>query len=106
MEMQELKERIPNCPNCGRHCPIDAVSCPRGEDFVRRALSGELDAEALSGEARQDGGFAHEHGESHHEHGDWEHHSHGAHGHHGHGGWHGHHSHGEHGEHSIHEEQE
>ena len=61
MTMNEIKEKYPNCPNCGRHCPIDAVSCPRGQAFVEKLLSGEL--EASPAESR-------EHGEW-HEHGDW-----------------------------------
>jgi hypothetical protein len=29
-----LKERIPVCLNCGRRCPLDSVSCTKGQDFV------------------------------------------------------------------------
>ena len=46
MNMNEIKEKYPNCPNCGRHCPIDAVSCPRGQAFVEKLRRGEpLDEE-------------------------------------------------------------
>ena len=48
MDMNEIKEKYPNCPNCGRHCPIDAVSCPRGRAFVEKLLSGELEASGKS----------------------------------------------------------
>ena len=95
MNMQEIKENIPNCPNCGRHCPIDAVSCPRGEEFVKKLLSGELSPE--DGAKVGSGEGKHGHGEE-HEHCGEDHGHHGPHGHygkhpHGHGGWHGHHEH-------------
>jgi DNA-binding MarR family transcriptional regulator len=41
MDMNEIREKYPHCPNCGRHCPIDAVSCPRGQAFVEKLLRGE-----------------------------------------------------------------
>ncbi len=56
MDMNEIKEKYPHCPNCGRHCPIDAVSCPRGQAFVEKLLRGEsVDEES----------FAAGHGEGH-----------------------------------------
>lgn len=37
-----------NCPQCPRRCPIEAVSCERGEELVRRIKAGEpLDLSGL-----------------------------------------------------------
>ena len=87
MDWNEIKEKYPNCPNCGRHCPIDAVSCPRGQAFVEKLLRGE---------AVHEESFASGHGEAYERHGhgehgrEWDFHSHGEHGEergfHGHGG--------------------
>ena len=52
MNMTEIKEKYPNCPNCGRHCPIDAVSCPRGQAFVEQLLSGEAVSDSSSDQDR------------------------------------------------------
>lgn len=49
MDMNELKNTLPNCPRCGRHCPIDAVSCPRGKELVESILSGEMTIEEALG---------------------------------------------------------
>ena len=65
MTMDEIKEQFPNCPNCGRHCPIDATSCPRGEAFVKALLSGEMSPEEARA-AQEQGG---EHGPRHGAHG-------------------------------------
>ena len=32
--IMEEKNNSMVCPNCGRHCPIDEVRCPRGEEFA------------------------------------------------------------------------
>lgn len=66
MDMNEIREKYPHCPNCGRHCPIDAVSCPRGQAFVEKLLRGEsVDEENFAaghGEGREHRGHG-EHGE-------------------------------------------
>lgn len=88
--------KITNCPNCGKHCPIDAVSCGRGEAFVEKLKNGEIDPSQIQQE--QFNQEEHAHGE-HHEHG-----HHGEHGHgHGHHGRHGHHGHEGEGRHWHHE---
>ena len=28
-----MSEVVTNCPNCGKHCPIEAISCHRGADY-------------------------------------------------------------------------
>ena len=68
MEMNEIKEKYPNCPNCGRHCPIDAVSCPRGQALVEKLLHGEPVEEERAG-ADRGHGEGHEH-RGHGEHGE------------------------------------
>ncbi len=71
MEMSSIKEALPNCPRCRRHCPIDAVSCGRGKELVEKLLSGEmtLEAAAQPGEGKPREGHSHEghhHGGHHH----------------------------------------
>ena len=69
--MNSIKEALPNCPRCGRHCPIGAVSCNRGKELVEKLLSGEMTLEAATqadeGKSRE--GHSHEghhHGGHHH----------------------------------------
>ncbi|MBQ9251927.1 MAG: hypothetical protein IJ188_04745 [Clostridia bacterium] len=76
MQMPEIKEALPNCPRCGRHCPIDQTSCPRGQELVQKLLSDEISPAEAAGSA------AHSHGD---------HDGHREHGEHGHGHEHGHH---------------
>ena len=69
--MNSIKEALPNCPRCGRHCPIDAVSCNRGKELVEKLMNSEmtLEAAAQPGEGKSREGHSHEghhHGGHHH----------------------------------------
>ena len=71
MEMNSIKEALPNCPRCGRHCPIDAVSCNRGKELVEKLMNGEMTLEAATqaDEGKYREGHSHEghhHGGHHH----------------------------------------
>ncbi len=63
MNMNEIKEKYPTCPNCGRHCPIDAPSCPRGQAFAEKLLRGEPVEEERSASGHGEGHEHHGHGE-------------------------------------------
>ncbi len=87
--------QIQNCPCCPRHCPIDAVSCHRGEEIVEKIKNGEtIGPEAYQKEHGQDdthGGHRHHGSHDHHkDHG--EHRSFSHHGEDGHHKGHDHHS--------------
>ena len=45
MTLEELKNSMPNCVRCGRHCPIDELNCERGQEMVNKILAGEITAE-------------------------------------------------------------
>ena len=34
-------ETITNCPMCGKHCPIDAPHCERGQIIAEKLKSGD-----------------------------------------------------------------
>lgn len=72
MEMNEIKQALPQCTQCGRHCPIDATSCPRGQELVRKLMNGEASlADAVKGGGEKEG--RHHHGHHHGEHGEHRH---------------------------------
>ena len=69
--MNSIKEALPNCPRCGRHCPIGAVSCNRGKELVEKLMNSEmtLEATAQPSEGKSREGHSHEshhHGGHHH----------------------------------------
>ena len=69
--MNSIKEALPNCPRCGRHCPIGAVSCSRGKELVEKLMNSEmtLEAAAQPDEGKSREGHSHEglhHGGHHH----------------------------------------
>ena len=71
MTFEELKNVMPNCPNCGRHCPIDDLNCHRGKDMVEKILAGEATPEDYLNRSHEENGHGrHEHGR--HEHVDHE----------------------------------
>lgn len=41
--MNEKKEEVMVCPGCRRHCPVNALSCERGEACVKRMEAGEAE---------------------------------------------------------------
>ena len=45
MTLEELKNIMPNCVNCGRHCPIDDLHCEKGKEMVDRILAEEITPE-------------------------------------------------------------
>ena len=48
---------ITNCPMCGRHCPIAAPSCERGQTLAAKLKNGEtVDLDAIR---RKRGGREH-----------------------------------------------
>lgn len=63
MDMNEIKQKLANCPQCGRHCPIDALGCPRGQSLVEKLLSGEVDPDDVASQrdAHDRGGHGHPH---------------------------------------------
>ncbi|MBQ3864680.1 MAG: winged helix-turn-helix transcriptional regulator [Clostridia bacterium] len=87
--MNSNENQVPaNCPMCGRHCPIDNLSCGRGRNFLRSLQEGtlpEAESERRNTPDVQEGRHGHgarEDLENRHGHGgreDFEHH-------HGHGG--------------------
>ena len=113
MTFEELKNVMPNCPNCGRHCPIDDLNCNRGKDMVEKILADEANPEDYLNRSheRDEHGEHGEHDHGRHEHvdherGENEHDRHGEREHRGHGhGEHGHDGfrHGEFDEHEDHE---
>ncbi|MBR0087141.1 MAG: MarR family transcriptional regulator [Lachnospiraceae bacterium] len=62
MTLEELKNIMPNCVNCGRRCPIDDLHCERGQEMVERILSGEAAPEEYLKKAEE---RRKEHGEEH-----------------------------------------
>ena len=62
MTLEELKNIMPNCVNCGRRCPIDDLHCERGQEMVERILSGEAAPEEYIKKAEE---RRKEHGEEH-----------------------------------------
>ena len=81
IESSEKNMSITHCPNCGKHCPIDAVNCGKGETFVEKLKNGEIDPNQLRQElAEHEKNFHgdHEkkghHGEGGHHHGHYGHH--------------------------------
>lgn len=75
--------QIQNCPCCPRHCPLDSVSCHRGEEILEKIRNGEtIDPEIYKKEHRHGDG----HGGGHRHHGGHdrhkEHREHNASGHH------------------------
>lgn len=60
------QQTITNCPQCPRNCPIERVSCERGEMLVKKIKSGEpIDLESM---AKKHGGHHHD-GHGHGKHG-------------------------------------
>ena len=42
---------IPNCPLCGRHCPLSTPSCERGKALAEKLKNGEaVDLNAIRSE--------------------------------------------------------
>ena len=54
---------ITTCPMCGRHCPIDAPSCERGQALAAKLKNGEaVDLEAIRGKRDGKGRGRHHNG--------------------------------------------
>lgn len=72
MEMSEIRAALPHCPNCRRHCPIDALSCSRGQELVSRLLTNQFSLEEAqngsSKEKRNSSDTEHHHGGERHHH--------------------------------------
>ena len=63
-----MTEKNAVCPNCPKHCPLDAPGCGRGEQYARE-LRGESVIDEAAGERRHHGHGHHhdgEHGRHHH----------------------------------------
>ena len=63
-----MTEKIAVCPNCPKHCPLDALGCGRGEQYARE-LRGENVTDETADERRHHGHGHHhdgEHGRHHH----------------------------------------
>ncbi|MBQ6207595.1 MAG: hypothetical protein IJK52_11015 [Oscillospiraceae bacterium] len=61
---------ITNCPMCGKHCPIEASSCERGQTLAAKLENGEtIDLNSMRGKRggrergrRHDGGHRRDNG--------------------------------------------
>lgn len=57
------QDEVMVCPGCRRHCPVNALSCERGEAYVRRIEAGETEETMDHGETgRKHGRHGHGHG--------------------------------------------
>lgn len=65
------QEDVMVCPGCRRHCPVNALSCERGEAYVRRMEAGETE-ETMDYEETGRKHGRHGHGHCRHERGRWQ----------------------------------
>ena len=53
MTLDELKNIMPNCVNCRRHCPMDDLRCEKGRKMAERILAGEATPEEYINKAEE-----------------------------------------------------